>query len=469
MISHTAQSGEMEPSMNRHIACLLNSSDVSRKLPRFTLFRNTSALRATALARRIALPLPDSTRVICAFVWSCMLACCLISAPTIAQNNPCCGPHAGMGCFNQECNDTVCLLDPFCCSIAWDERCALEAGVLCQVCRSTTECQVPIPDLDEMNSCGIAIPQNCENSMDARALIPGLKFGGQAWSTDIDRDVDWFEIWLDTPQLLSIEMWTTGSIGVAILDDQCPPTTLAEGVDGCSSITRACVPAGRTRVVVRSILFDNISCQDERSHYTIQASVTPCTPVRLINDRCDMALPVNVGQTFADTTNATSENTWLPTSCDDGAGLAFTHDAWFTFTAHAWGIFQVNTCNVLTFDSRIAVYSDCGGDLLACSDDACDGDGAMAEFEMACGETAFIRVGGWGVGGPITLSIEPVSTSSCNCPADFDSSGEVNSADVGLCLAHFGEMGGPLDLNGDGEVSSGDLGIILLSFGNCPP
>ena len=179
MISLTAQSGEMEPSMNRHIACLLNSSNVSRKLPRFTLFRNTSALRATALARRIVLPLPDSTRVICAFVWSCMLACCLISAPTLAQNNPCCGAHAGMGCVNQECNDTVCLLDPFCCSIAWDERCALEAGVLCQTCRATAECEVPIPDLDEMTMCENDLPQDCENLQDVRALIPNLKLGGQ--------------------------------------------------------------------------------------------------------------------------------------------------------------------------------------------------------------------------------------------------------------------------------------------------
>ena len=458
--------------MNRHIACLLNSSDLSKKLPRFTLFRNKSALRANASARRIALPLPlplpESTRVMCALVWSCMLACCLISAPTLAQNNPCCGAHAGMGCVNQECNDTVCLLDPFCCSIAWDERCALEAGVLCQTCRATAECEVPIPDLDEMTMCENDLPQECENLQDVRALIPNLKLGGQAWSTETDRDVDWFEIWLDSPQLLSIEMWTTGSIGLAIVDDQCPPTTFAEGVDGCSSITRACVPAGLTRVAVRSILFENISCQDDRSRYTIQASVTPCTPERLINDRCDMASPVYVGETLADTTHATSESTWLPTSCDDGAGLAFTHDAWFKFTAHGSGSYQVNTCSALTFDSRIAIYSDCGGDLIACSDDACDGEGAMTEFEMTCGSTALIRVGGWGVGGPITLSVNPIVASTCNCPADFDGSGMVNSADVGICLLQFGEIGGPIDLNGDGQVSSADLGMILLSFGPCP-
>ena len=92
----------------------------------------------------------------------------------------------------------------------------------------------------------------------------------------------------------------------------------------------------------------------------------------------------------------------------------------------------------------------------------------MTEFEMTCGSTALIRVGGWGVGGPITLSVSPIVASTCNCPADFDGSGMVNSADVGICLLQFGEIGGPIDLNGDGQVSSADLGMILLSFGPCP-
>ena len=408
--------------MNRHIACILKS------LWLFTQFLNSTSQ---------------------------------------AQDSPCCVAHAGVACINQECSDTICQLDPFCCSLAWDERCAMEAGVLCDSCRTTSACEVPLADLQELTMCELDVPVQCGAPEDIRTLIPDLKFGGRAWSTQTSRDVDWFEISLDSPQLLSIELWTQGSIGAVILDDQCPPTTLAEGVDGCSSITQACVPAGITRVVVRSLLFENISCEDDRSLYTIRTSLSPCTLDRLVNDRCDMALPIGVCETYTDTTNATTEPTWLASSCDEGAGLAFTHDAWFNFTANSSGIFQVNTCLAPTFDSRLAVYANCGGDLLACSDDACEDNGASCEFQLNCGATALIRVGGWGSGGPITLSIAPVSTISCTCPADLDGSGEVDSSDVALCLMELGSQNNLIDLDGDGEVSSGDLALILLSTGAC--
>jgi hypothetical protein len=86
---------------------------------------------------------------------------------------------------------------------------------------------------------------------------------------------------------------------------------------------------------------------------------------------------------------------------------------------------------------------------------------------MYCGATALIRIGGWGTGGPITLSIDPIFTVSCSCPADLDNSGEVDTSDVALCLLDMGNIGGSSDIDQDGEVSTGDLSIILLSTGPC--
>ena len=457
--------------MNRHIACPLGRhayqfSFVNTNATPFAYLCPNSWARSGArgaLQRHWPVMLAHWVTALCAVV----AAWCLAISPAQAQTEPCCSSHVGTGCLNQQCNDTVCQLDPFCCSLAWDDRCAVEASVLCETCRPVDTCEIPTSDLEEMTMCESAAANTCDNVPDIRALIPDLKLGGRAWSTETNRDVDWFEITLDSPQLLSIQMWTQGPIALAIMDDQCPPTTLAEGVDGCPSITQACVPAGVTRVVVRSLLFENISCQDERSRYTIQASIAPCTLTPVVNDRCDMALPVGVGDTCTDTTNATTETTWLPNSCDEGAGLAFTHDVWFSFTATASGIFQASTCVGPTFDSRLAVYCDCGGDLLACSDDTYDGVGASAEFQMTCGATALIRIGGWGSGGLITFSLNSIATVSCACPADLDGSGEIDSADVGACLLEMGSFGGPADIDGDGEVSSGDIGLILLSAGPC--
>lgn len=459
----TAIRGEMEPPMNRHIACLLKHTvKLSDFLHGHTITCKGKVPQGVIMRHSNTPPL-----TYCNALLALTVAMCFALSTAQAQDGPCCSAHDGKGCMSQDCNDTVCQLDPFCCSMSWDERCALEASVLCQACRATNACEVPIADIDELTPCDFGLPLDCTTIQNIRPLIPGLKLGGRAWSSETSRDVDWFEISLDEPQMLRIELWTQGSIGLAIVDDQCPPTTLAEGVDGCSSITQTCVPAGVTRITVRSLLFENISCEDDRARYTIQAALTPCTLTRLVNDRCDMALPIGVGQIFTDTTNATTEPSWLPSSCDEGAGLAFTHDAWFRFTANASGIFQASTCVAPTFDSRLAVYADCGGDLLACSDDSCDGVGSSAEFQMYCGATALIRIGGWGSGGPITLSIDPIFTVSCSCPADLDNSGEVDTSDVALCLLDMGNIGGSSDIDQDGEVSTGDLSIILISTGRC--
>ncbi len=402
--------------------------------------------------------------------WQCAaLALSLLAGGRIhaATDEPCCTSHAGIGCADPACNGIVCQLDPFCCASSWDERCASEASVLCDACRPTGACEMPVADDEESPVPGGDHLGFCPWPPSIRTLSPGVLHGGRAWASATARDVDWFEISLDKPQLLRIELWTAGPIGVVIVDGACPPTAFAEGVDGCASVTEACLPAGVARVAVRSILFDELALEDDRSRYVLRASVSPCTPELPVHDRCDTALPVDVGRIVVDTRHATTEATWLPTTCDEGAGLAFTHDVWYAFTAREAGVFRVGTCATPAFDSRIAVYTGCGGDLLACSDDSCDGDAASAEFPMRCGETALIRVGGWGMGGLITLDLERVSTVACPCVGDIDASGEVDSGDLGICLLEFGSQGGPADLNEDGCVDAGDLGLLLLFFGKC--
>lgn len=47
----------------------------------------------------------------------------------------CCFPHfPEFGCEEPICESEVCDIDPFCCGVAWDEQCAIEAAVLCPEC-----------------------------------------------------------------------------------------------------------------------------------------------------------------------------------------------------------------------------------------------------------------------------------------------------------------------------------------------
>jgi hypothetical protein len=93
-----------------------------------------------------------------------------------------------------------------------------------------------------------------------------------------------------------------------------------------------------------------------------------------------------------------------------------------------------------------------------------------------------------GAGGSLTLRIRngwsqsPVVTYSnvrvvlqgvtlpktSTCPADFDASGVVDGADLGLLLLQWNTTNPAYDLNNDGIVDGGDLGILLVNWGACP-
>lgn len=58
----------------------------------------------------------------------------------------------------------------------------------------------------------------------------------------------------------------------------------------------------------------------------------------------------------------------------------------------------------------------------------------------------------------------------CDCAADLDASGVVDSADIGTLLVAFGTATSAtyrIDLDGDGMVTSADIAEILLKFGSC--
>ena len=59
----------------------------------------------------------------------------------------------------------------------------------------------------------------------------------------------------------------------------------------------------------------------------------------------------------------------------------------------------------------------------------------------------------------------------CQCPADINLDGVVNSVDVATLLGAWGAPQGGLldtDLNDDGIVNAADLAILLAAWGPCP-
>lgn len=72
----------------------------------------------------------------CSVTWDqeCAAAANLLCLTCLGPNSDCCSNHATPGCDDDECEATVCAVDPFCCDSAWDSTCASEAELACEVC-----------------------------------------------------------------------------------------------------------------------------------------------------------------------------------------------------------------------------------------------------------------------------------------------------------------------------------------------
>ena len=205
---------------------------------------------------------------------------------------------------------------------------------------------------------------------------------------------------------------------------------------------------------------------DTRNDYSLTFSTSVAVPA---NDNCGTATAVNPGAFSFNSTNATNAPLALPSSCDEGAGIAIVKDLWYRFTAPTTGRATATTCGAAAFDTRIAVYPGAScpttSPVTACSDNAagCASGTSTATWQVTAGSVWYVRVGGATTGGTGTLTLSLGS----NCAADLNNNGNVAGDDLGIMLSYWG-VGGPADLNSDGITNGADLGVLLAAWGACP-
>jgi hypothetical protein len=163
-------------------------------------------------------------------------------------------------------------------------------------------------------------------------------------------------------------------------------------------------------------------------------------------------------------------------------------DVWYRYTAEGSGAVTVSFCAadggwaMVTggssgeLDARIAVFEECTGTPIACSDNAC-GVRPRVTFAPQCGGTYLIAVGSrdaaegiysQGVG---AFTISQPGSCGAGCPADLNDDAFVDGDDLGVLLGAWGACGAgacPPDINGDGFVNGDDLGVMLGAWGACP-
>lgn len=169
-----------------------------------------------------------------------------------------------------------------------------------------------------------------------------------------------------------------------------------------------------------------------------------CIPA-IPGDECDTALLAVLGSNPVDTTAATTGIDPIDDANCTGTFLGeFVQDVWYEFTPSSTGEHVIATCDTVTFDSDILVYSGTCGALLpiACNGDGtgCGGLTSSVTVNLNSGDTVIIRVGGWNAAavGTGTLEISsaapPPPPENCSNGVDDDLDGFIDCEDTD-CVA----------------------------------
>ncbi|MCH8242526.1 MAG: hypothetical protein IH897_07940, partial [Planctomycetes bacterium] len=168
-------------------------------------------------------------------------------------------------------------------------------------------------------------------------------------------------------------------------------------------------------------------------------------------DSCSGPRVVNEGTFGGSTVGNTGTDV---TSCTSGDTL----DEWFCYTPTCSGTATASLCSNTNFDTSLAVFEECGGTELACSDDFC-GLQSRVDWPVTAGTPYFVRVAGFGgATGDFELQI------SCSPDATIGDGGAMQSVNASTVIATNTFFTGNTASDLGGAVSSEDSDI---SCANC--
>jgi len=152
---------------------------------------------------------------------------------------------------------------------------------------------------------------------------------------------------------------------------------------------------------------DFYCCENPWDFSCVQLAINTCG-LAPDNDDCANATVVGLGRHPFTTINSATDGGSLITEClNTGQDNSFTNDVWFTYTAKANNGILVSTCDLVDFDTQLAVYDQCNGTLIACNNDGegCQSGHSRVGFVGFAGQTYLIRVGGVNQAGTGELDI----------------------------------------------------------------
>jgi PKD repeat protein len=136
-----------------------------------------------------------------------------------------------------------------------------------------------------------------------------------------------------------------------------------------------------------------------------------------VNDVCANAVPITVNGGYITVNNSTTVTNGPNPSC---GGSTLIKDVWYTFV-YTGGTVIIETQLGTNTDTRLAIYTSCGGTMLACNDDF--GGTFRSSITMTCsqltgGNTYYIQAGGYNATiGAFTMQVTASGILGCTDPA----------------------------------------------------
>ncbi len=363
----------------------------------------------------------------------------------------CCEARETPFCVDAACCNAVCLYDPTCCQVAWDARCADVALALCnglcgtppvEICNNgldddydtLTDCEDP--DCEGEPNCGPGPGEICANGVDDDgdglvdcddpecAGFPQCEEGAcgdpdsgdccEANNTPHCTDASCCETVCAVDPFCCDNAWDDlcASQAVDLCNGLCEPPTPEDcrnGVDDdgdglvdcddpdCAG-DASCPPA--TEDCTNGVDDDGdglVDCDDP------DCGKDPACGTAL-NDECEGAFLLTDGLNAVSNADATTGAAQPPASCEKNGDSTIHHDIWYFYTPTCSGIATISFCQqnggTADFDTRLAVWrGGCDGlEIVACNDDACQQFRSRVEFDVVCGETYLVQLGGFAKG-----------------------------------------------------------------------
>ncbi len=255
-------------------------------------------------------------------------------------------------------------------------------------------------DLPENEGCKSGSNDGCNG---ASGLVQPIAIGdtvcGTFWAVGGNRDTDWFEFELPQRSIVSWQIESNVPATAFILSTECPEPLFEVGgvVDGCPGVVESCLEAGTHRVFIGPAVFEGLPCADvDSNRYRATLVATPVEAVP--GDACGAPIDLGAleGVVAFDTRCAGTDGSPLPDSCRSLGLDQIRADIFFAWTVPAAGDWRISTCDNADFDTWLAVFDQCGGTVLGCSNDAdgCPAGGSSIELtDLAAGTQLRVRLG----------------------------------------------------------------------------